>query len=214
MVWACAPWLARAGHGPYAFKDAYARVAKSVVGVEARTPGLTRHGTGFVIAEDGLVVCASQTVERSESVRVRVGDSWLQAQVVEMSSSLRVALLKVAAVGMQPAAVARKATLRVGDWVVAVENRPKGDTWPIAGTVSHVPHQPTGNAAPPVVLVDAPTAPGSPLVNLQGEVVGISLGRMDPHRGRATQLEDMRAFLAAAAVRARQSTAPLSRGNP
>jgi S1-C subfamily serine protease len=191
---------------PQAFAKAYARVEPSVVTVAARIRGGTRLGSGFVAGAQGQVVCASQTVERAVSVEILLGETWLPARVVALDKDLRVAVLQLDGADvplLRPAAVARRAWMPTESWVVAVERSPDGKAHPIAGMVAQ---QLTGN--PPVTLVDAPAAPGSPLVNVHGEVVGMSLGRINRTRGRATALEPLRAFLTRAAGAVNPTSTP------
>lgn len=210
-------WVAPA-HGtvaPAQFAKAFERARDSVVGIEATIRGKSRRGSGFVASADGLVVCASQTVEQSKAVRVRVGGAWRDARVVALDGAMRVALLKIDVTQpLHPMAVARVPHMPLGSWVIAVEQGKDGRAHPVAGTVAVVPNEP-GATRPGIILVDAPASPGSPLVNLKGEVVGISLGRITARRGRAIELKHVKEFLrkAAAASTASHSVGGAMVGN-
>lgn len=184
------------------FAKAHARVAPSVVTVAARLAGGQRLGGGVVIAAGGLVLCASQTVEHALGVEVRLPDgSWAPASVLGLDVELRAAVLKVElpkGSPLIPAAVAPRAWMTAQDWVVAVDRGPDGKVHAVTGLVTQVPREPAGR--PPVVLTDTPAAPGSPLVNTRGEVVGMSLGKLDRRHGRATPVEPLRAFVLRHAV--------------
>lgn len=188
---------ASAATGPRAFGKAYERVEPSVVVVEASQGAVVRHGGGFVASTDGHVVCASYTVERARTVRVHVRGEWKPARVIAIDNNLRVALLKIDGTGLKPVAVAAQPELKEGTWIVAVERGVDGKPHGMAGTVASSP--PARNR-PSVALVDAPSMAGSPLVNLHGEVVGMSLGRITQRRGRATALAPLREFLKRAAA--------------
>ncbi|MEW5849724.1 MAG: serine protease [Myxococcota bacterium] len=197
-----------AGYGPTQFVRAFEKARDGVVAVEARQGTLRRRGSGFVAAPNGLIVCASYTVERAESVRVHVGGVWQDARVLALEPEKRVALLQVSTTTpLRALAVAREAELKLGTWVVAVERKANGKAHPIAGTVSLVPDK-KPSARGDIVMVDAPAMAGAPLVNLQGEVVGISLGGITKQRGRAISLAPVRDFLRQAA-----SAAPTADAN-
>jgi len=185
--------------GPRQFGKAYERVEPSVVMVEASNGKSVRRGGGFVASASGLVVCASYTLERAKTYRIHVQGAWHPATLVAVDETLRVALLKVTLTEpLKPVAVAKRPQLVEGNWVVAAERGEDGKPSGRAGQVTSAP-PPLPAGGPQVALVDAPGMAGSPLVNVQGEVVGMSLGRIDERRGRATPLEPLRAFLMRAA---------------
>ncbi|MBI5498244.1 MAG: trypsin-like peptidase domain-containing protein [Deltaproteobacteria bacterium] len=188
---------ARPGPAPTAFAQAYNRVEPSVVAVVAQHGRRHRTGAGFVASPDGQVVCSSLTVDGASQVQAWVKGRWVVARVLAVDARLRVALLALEGLteALQPVPVAPQATLRRNDWVVAVDRRADGLARPVAGLVADSPAQGPGPGRPPVVLVDAPAGVGAPLINLRGEVVGLSLGRLDRTRGRAQSLEPLRAFL-------------------
>jgi S1-C subfamily serine protease len=185
------------GAGPMTFAKAHARVAPSVVTVAARLKTGQRLGGGIIIDGGGLVLCASQTLDGALGVEVRLPSGvWQPAVVLGVDQALRAAVLKVELGGggaLRAAAVAPHAVLKVQDWVVAVDRGPDGAVHAVTGLVTVVPQGVEGR--PPVVMTDAPGAPGSPLVNARGEVVAMSLGKVDRRRGRATPLEPLRAFV-------------------
>jgi S1-C subfamily serine protease len=173
-----------------------------VVTVAATTETGNRLGAGFVVAGEGLVLCASQTLEGATHVEVKLGDGpWRAARVVARDDRLRAGLLWVehpADELWKAVAVAPKAVLQRQAWVVAVDRSPDGKTHPVTGLVTDVGA--AENGRPAVALTDAPAAPGGPLVNLLGEVVGMSLGKISPRRGRATAVEPLKMFVRNAAA--------------
>ncbi len=185
------------GAGPMTFAKAHARVAPSVVTVAARLKTGQRLGGGMIIDGGGLVLCASQTLDGALGVEVRLPSGvWRPAVVLGVDHALRAAVLKVElgdGIALRAAAVAPTAVLKAQDWVVAVDRGPDGAIHAVTGLVTLVPQGVAGR--PPVVMTDAPGAPGSPLVNARGEVVAMSLGKLDRRRGRATPLEPLRAFV-------------------
>jgi S1-C subfamily serine protease len=181
---------------PRDFQRAFQRAQTAVVAVEATGERGVRRATGFVAGPGGLVACARQTVEGARVVRVLAAGAWHVATPVDLDGGGRLALLRTTPpVEVHPLAAERNGSLEVGRWVVAVEWR--GDRpVPVAGTVSWegLPARLPGDT--PVVLVDAPANPGSPLLNLRGELVGVSLGRVGKRRARATALAHLQAALA------------------
>jgi serine protease Do len=150
--------------------------------VFAAEPGF-RTGSGFVVNSSGLVVTSRHVVLGALSIDVIVPVSGrCRAEVVGEDKHTDLALLRLAEPppGLQALVVGSSENLRAGDWILAVGN-PFGFSQTVtAGVVSfvgrHLAHTDFG-VTNDFLQISAPVNPGSsgcPVVNLQGEVVGVT----------------------------------------
>jgi S1-C subfamily serine protease len=141
-------------------------------------------GSGFVIDKEGHVLTNNHVVEGASKVTVKLGASEesYDAEVVGTDPGTDVALLKVDAPKEQihPLPLGRSAELEVGDPVVAIGNPFGLDRTVTSGIVSALQRQiqaPNGFAISKVIQTDAAINPGNsggPLINADGEVIGIN----------------------------------------
>jgi putative serine protease PepD len=141
-------------------------------------------GTGIVIGADGLVLTNAHVVADATSITVTLpGESTPRtARLVGADSSADVAVLQLAdAHGLVPAPLASGSGLRVGDDVVAIGNALALDGGPTvtSGIVSALGRSiDTDNGTlNGLIQTDAAISSGNsggPLVNAQGQVVGLN----------------------------------------
>jgi serine protease Do len=146
-------------------------------------------GSGVIVDADGYIVTNAHVVRQAQQLRVEIptapsGQSILgsrrrsvAAEVVGLDLETDLAVLKVAVSGLPTLPLADSDTLRVGQLVLAVGNPLGLDNTVSLGVVSAVARQIEPDAPMIYVQTDAPINAGSsggPLVNLQGEVVGIN----------------------------------------
>src|SRR5678815_1007158 len=93
-----------------------------------RGPAIERgSGSGFIVSTDGYILTNNHVVEGAEKVTVRLVDRReFEAKVVGTDPLTDVAVLKVPAKGLTPAALGNSDADRVGEWVLAIGN-PLGD---------------------------------------------------------------------------------------
>ncbi len=165
---------------------AAAKIDRSVVTITVRSGQSGDIGTGVVLDEQGHIltnnhVVAAAAQRGSISVTFPDGRS-ADASVVGTSESTDLAVIEVAASsGLVPATFAKSATLQVGQAVVAV-GAPLGLSETVtSGIVSNgarpVRSGEDNDAVYLAVQTDAPINPGNsggPLVDLNGNVVGIN----------------------------------------
>jgi S1-C subfamily serine protease len=140
-------------------------------------------GSGFVIDRDGYVLTNAHVVDATGAITVSFsnGDR-VDAKLVGTDASTDVALLKVSepSDALHPIPLGDSATIQVGDPVVAIGNPFGYDRTITSGIVSAVARQiesPNGFPINNAIQTDAAINHGNsggPLLNMQGQVVGIN----------------------------------------
>jgi len=144
-------------------------------------------GTGFIIDGEGHVATNNHVISTSngnaaDDITVTLDDgSQHQATIVGRDPPTDIAVLKIDAQGLKPVTLGDSASLQVGEDVIAIGNAldlPGGPTV-TKGVVSALGRliQESNVSIPDAIQTDAAINPGNsggPLVNLKGEVVGIT----------------------------------------
>ncbi len=135
-------------------------------------------GSGFIISEDGYVLTNHHVVKDADEIIVRLTDRReLVAEVVGSDRRSDVALLKIDAKGLPVATVGDSTKLKVGEWVLAIGSPFDFDLTVTAGIVSALARSLPSENYVPFIQTDVAINPGNsggPLLNLDGEVVGIN----------------------------------------
>ena len=136
-------------------------------------------GSGFIISEDGYILTNAHLVADFDDVNVRLADAKreFKAKVIGVDKRSDVALIKVDAQGLPTAKLGNSTGLEPGDWVAAI-----GSPFGFANTITAGIVSAKGRSLPdemyvPFIQTDVAVNPGNsggPLLNLQGEVVGIN----------------------------------------
>ena len=141
-----------------------------------RQPGL---GSGFIIDQDGYIVTNNHVVEGADTIKVILKDETeYAAAVVGRDPVTDIALIKIEAKGNLPTvSLGSSDELRVGEWVTAIGS-PFGLQYTVtAGIVSAKGRAIGSGPYDDFIQTDASINPGNsggPLINMQGEVVGIN----------------------------------------
>ena len=142
-------------------------------------------GSGVLIREDGYILSNRHVIEDAEKIEVRLQDGrTFPATVRGVDRQSDVAVLKIEARGLPVATLADSAKTRVGEFAIAV-GAPFGLDYSV--TFGHVSAKSRSNILPmfgPGAMMDEdfiqtdaninPGNSGGPLVNLDGEVIGIN----------------------------------------
>ena len=146
-------------------------------------------GSGFVISEDGYIVTNNHVVENADKVEVRMGKERFPAKIVGRDSSTDLALLKIDAHRrLAPIPLGDSDKLRVGEWVMTIGDPLTFDKTVTVGVVSAKERSGlTADAATRsfenFIQTDAAINfgnSGGPLINVNGEVVGINTAMFRP----------------------------------
>jgi serine protease Do len=136
-------------------------------------------GSGVIISKDGTILTNHHVVGEADRVTVRLADGReLQARTVGTDPRSDVAVIKIEGDNLPVLPLGNSETLQVGEWVMAIGS-PFGLTRTITvGVVSAKGRSHLGIVDyEDFIQTDAAINPGNsggPLVNMQGEVVGLN----------------------------------------
>ncbi len=139
-------------------------------------------GSGFVVTSDGLILTNAHVVEGSDKVKVTLKNGrTYEGEVIGTDSLTDVAVIKIEAEELPTAAFADSDQLQPGEWAIAIGNPLGLDNTVTTGIVSA-----TGRTSAQVGIADKrvsfiqtdaainPGNSGGPLLNANGEVIGIN----------------------------------------
>jgi serine protease Do len=162
-----------------------ASAAPSVVGIERRRG----QGSGVVLAQDGYVLTNAH-VAAEGPVQVRLsGSTAVAGELVGVDQRTDLAVVRAHATGLPALALADGRRLRVGELVVAIGNPLGFDRSVTLGVVSALHRSlptPQGGLLDGLVQTDAAVNPGNsggPLLDVDGQVVGITSAMIPYARG-------------------------------
>lgn len=138
-------------------------------------------GSGFIISSDGFVITNNHVVSNAIKVEVGMMDGKIyEANVIGTDPYTDIAVLKIYADSLKPLIFCDSDKLKVGQIAIAIGN-PLGFQYTVtAGVVSALGRtlrSETGRMIDDVIQTDASLNPGNsggPLVNSQGEVIGVN----------------------------------------
>ncbi|GAB7080652.1 DegQ family serine endoprotease [Megalodesulfovibrio paquesii] len=136
-------------------------------------------GSGFLISDDGLIVTNNHVIAEADIIKVTLFDEkTYNAKVIGRDEETDLALLKIDAKKNLPhLSFADSDKARIGDWVVAIGN-PFGLQHSVtAGIISAKGRSLGSGPYDNYIQTDASINPGNsggPLINLEGDVVGIN----------------------------------------
>jgi len=136
-------------------------------------------GTGFILNEDGYLLTNYHVIKEADEVLVTLwDDSTHTASIIGTDPKTDLAVLQIEADDLIPAPLGDDSQLKVGHWVAAVGNPFGLSSTMTAGIVSAIGRSRVGLADyEDFIQTDAAINPGNsggPLMNLNGEVVGIN----------------------------------------
>ncbi|WP_061960746.1 S1C family serine protease [Demequina flava] len=161
-----------------------AEAMPSTVSIEASAGQLgSSTGSGFVIREDGYILTNNHVVEGADSITVIFSDgSEYPAELVGATGDYDIAVLQVELTGLTPLVFADSDEVVVGDETIAVGSPLGLEATVTTGIVSSL-HRPVraGEITEPAFIdaiqTDAAINPGNsggPLLNANGEVIGVN----------------------------------------
>ncbi len=170
--------------GANTVNEIYKADAHGVAFIESRVAEGVASGSGVVLDDEGHVLTNNHVVEGGEEISVSLeeGGQMYTAEVVGTEPNSDLALLKVDAPASQlhPLKLGNSDEMEVGDPVVAIGNPFDLKRTVTSGIVSALQREiqaPDGVTIDHVIQTDAAINPGNsggPLINAEGEVIGIN----------------------------------------
>jgi S1-C subfamily serine protease len=139
-------------------------------------------GSGFIIDSNGMILTNAHVVSGADSVTVTLKDGRkLKGEVKGVDEPSDLAVVKIDGKDLPVAALGNSQDLKVGDWAIAVGNPLGLDNTVTLGIISTLNRSSAQVGIPDkrldFIQTDAAINPGNsggPLVNEQGEVIGIN----------------------------------------
>ncbi len=158
----------------------YERINPAIVAIEANLSDGFSAGTGCVVRSDGVILTGSHVVEGANEIDVTTSDGkvYKASVLAKMGKNKDLALLKIAPKSrLRTISFGNSSDVKVGQKVLAIGN-PFGFSGTLtSGIVSRIDYT-KGR-----IQTDAainPGCSGGPLLNSQGEVIGISQSIYNP----------------------------------
>jgi len=154
--------------------------------LERRFQGL---GSGMIISSDGYIVTNKHVIDNVDKRRVQLTDKrTYEAEVVGFDSDTDIALLKIDAEGLPIVILGNSDNTEVGQWVLAIGSplSPNLSSTVTAGIISGIGRnididRTNKYSIENFIQTDAAINPGNsggPLLNIDGEVIGINTAIM------------------------------------
>jgi len=213
---ATAPWALDTALPDFA--PVIAAVRPAVVAITTQVTGYTFFGrpynqegagSGWIVDSRGLIVTNYHVIEDASSITVTLenGEAY-PASVVKADAVDDLAVIKIDAQGLTALKMGDSAGLRVGNWVIAMGNSLGMGISATKGIVSALGVSLTvsaGETMQNLIQTDAAINPGNsggPLINLNGEVVGINSAKVSQvgveGMGYAISINEARDFIQSA----------------
>ena len=173
------------GGRPSLFNDPFFRDLFGEMGIPE--PGPTERvergtGSGFILDANGTIVTNAHVIEGADVVTVTLKDGReLQGEVVGEDPLTDVAVIKVEASELPTVAIGDSDQLRPGEWAIAIGNPLGLDNTVTAGIISATGRTSSQIRVPDqrvqFIQTDAAINPGNsggPLLNENGEVIGVN----------------------------------------
>lgn len=135
-------------------------------------------GSGFIFEEDGYIITNHHVVDGADQIIVRLADRReFEAELIGTDKQSDIALIKIDADNLPTVKLGHTNELKQGAWVVAIGSPFNFEQTVTAGIVSAKGRSTGAQQYVPFIQTDVAINPGNsggPLLNMNGEVVGIN----------------------------------------
>ncbi len=150
-------------------------------GEKSRAPQTQKRkglGTGFIISSDGYICTNHHVIAHMDSVIVTVGNKSYKATVAGSDQVTDIALLKIGGSDtFNPVYFGDSDRVKIGDMAIAIGNPFGLDKTITSGIISAIGRHVINDIGTSYLQTDASINPGNsggPLINLDGEVIGVN----------------------------------------
>ena len=136
-------------------------------------------GSGVLIDKEGYIITNNHVIEDADEIRIKLSDGEeFQADIIGRDIKTDIALIKIQDVprDFPVAALGDSDPMRVGEWVIAVGN-PYGLSHTVTAGIISAKGRVIDGPYDDFIQTDASINPGNsggPLINIQGQVIGIN----------------------------------------
>jgi S1-C subfamily serine protease len=140
-------------------------------------------GSGFILSSDGQVLTNAHVIEHAATVEITLKDGRaFEGQVIGLDPITDIGAIQIKATGLPTVNLGKSESLQPGQWAIAIGNPLGLDNTVTAGIISA-----TGRTSAEIgaadkrvrfIQTDAAINPGNsggPLLNAQGEVIGVNI---------------------------------------
>ncbi len=135
-------------------------------------------GSGFIVSPDGHILTNAHVVANASEVTVRLTDKReFKAKVIGVDRRTDVALIKIEGRGLPVVRIGNSSKAKVGEWVAAIGSPFGFENSVTAGIISAKARSLPDENYVPFLQTDVAVNPGNsggPLLNVNGEVIGIN----------------------------------------
>lgn len=171
------------------------KVSPSVVKIDVKHKSKNRNlnsgsGSGFIFTPDGFILTNSHVVNKSIEINVTLSDGRrFSASKIGDDPSTDLAVIRIDAPGLIPVSLGDSKFLKVGQLAIAIGN-PYGFqhtvTSGVVSALGRTLQAQNGRTIDNVIQTDAALNPGNsggPLINSNGEVIGVNSAAILPAQG-------------------------------
>lgn len=165
--------------------NVYEKINPSIVAIDAEIPDGVSSGTGIIIDAKGIILTSSHVIDESDNINITLfdGKEYKAKVIALMGEKNDLALIKITAgKPLEAIKLGNSAKIKVGQRVLAIGN-PFGFNGTLTtGIISRIDYKRNK------IQTDAAINPGSsggPLVNSQGEVIGINQSIYNPDNNKS-----------------------------
>ncbi|HEU5290554.1 MAG TPA: trypsin-like peptidase domain-containing protein [Cyclobacteriaceae bacterium] len=147
-------------------------------------------GSGFIFSTDGLVFTNHHVIEGAAKIMVGLlNENEIEATLVGKDPDTDLAILKISSDGYSVVKLGDSSTLQIGQFVIAIGN-PYGYqhtvTTGVVSALGRTLRTQSGQLVDNIIQSDAALNPGNsggPMINTEGEVVGVNTAMMQGAQG-------------------------------
>ncbi len=171
------------------FSDIVDSVLPAVVSISITSSGSSREfGSGFIISKDGLIVTNNHVIDEASDITVTLNNEQkFKAKIISLDKKTDIALLKIDSDNdFKFIKFGDSTRTKIGDWVLVAGN-PYGLGLSVSsGIISAKGRSPNSSKLDEFIQTDAAINNGNsggPMINMSGEVIGISTSIISPSGG-------------------------------